>query len=144
MFQMSVKDASLYFQDFELWDDVGLNIPKPPDLLQLYRNCGTPLPSPRDTVDVAVGVDFGDFPGNCIAQDPPKKPDLSQQVCMSVPLCMFMVIQEGKTLGISTFPPRWTSSSTSLITSVFSKLSSKFLNRDAQYYWRYWYQLIVA
>ncbi|XP_074549931.1 RAB11-binding protein RELCH homolog isoform X2 [Halichoeres trimaculatus] len=66
-------------QDFELWDDVGLNIPKPPDLLQLYRNCGTPLPSPRDTVDVSVGVDFGDFPGNCIAPDPPKKPDLSQQ-----------------------------------------------------------------
>ncbi|XP_068437318.1 RAB11-binding protein RELCH homolog isoform X4 [Clinocottus analis] len=64
-------------QDFELWDDVGLNIPKPPDLLQLYRNCGTPLPPPR--VDVSVGVDFGDVPGNCIAQDPPKKPDLSHQ-----------------------------------------------------------------
>ncbi|XP_070841754.1 RAB11-binding protein RELCH homolog isoform X5 [Chaetodon trifascialis] len=66
-------------QDFELWDDVGLNIPKPPDLLQLYRSCGTPLPSPRDTVDASVGVDFGDLPGNCIAQEPPKKPDLSQQ-----------------------------------------------------------------
>ncbi|XP_029838748.3 RAB11-binding protein RELCH homolog isoform X2 [Ixodes scapularis] len=25
-------------QDFEDWDDVGLNIPKPPDFLQLYRN----------------------------------------------------------------------------------------------------------
>ncbi|XP_035218568.1 RAB11-binding protein RELCH homolog isoform X2 [Stegodyphus dumicola] len=25
-------------QDFEDWDDVGLNIPKPPNLLQLYRN----------------------------------------------------------------------------------------------------------
>uniref|UniRef100_A0A8C4FDB6 RAB11 binding and LisH domain, coiled-coil and HEAT repeat containing n=1 Tax=Dicentrarchus labrax TaxID=13489 RepID=A0A8C4FDB6_DICLA len=66
-------------QDFELWDDVGLNIPKPPDLLHLYRNCGTPLPSPRDTVDVSVGVNFGDLPGNCIPQDPPKKPDLLQQ-----------------------------------------------------------------
>ncbi|XP_045921446.1 RAB11-binding protein RELCH homolog isoform X4 [Micropterus dolomieu] len=66
-------------QDFELWDDVGLNIPKPPDLLQLYRNCWTPLPSPRDMVDVSVGVDFGTLPGNCIAQDPPKKPDLSKQ-----------------------------------------------------------------
>lgn len=64
-----------------MWDDVGLNIPKPPDLLQLYRNCGTPLPSPRDMADVSVGVDFGDLPGNCIAQDYPKKPDLSQQVC---------------------------------------------------------------
>ncbi|XP_029002545.1 RAB11-binding protein RELCH homolog isoform X2 [Betta splendens] len=66
-------------QDFELWDDVGLNIPKPPDLLQLYRNCGTSLPSPRDTVDVSVGVDFSDLSGNCITQDPPKKLDLSQQ-----------------------------------------------------------------
>uniref|UniRef100_UPI003AACD3EC RAB11-binding protein RELCH homolog isoform X3 n=1 Tax=Centroberyx gerrardi TaxID=166262 RepID=UPI003AACD3EC len=66
-------------QDFELWDDVGLNIPKPPDLLQLYRNCGTALPSPRDTVDVAVGMDLGELPGNYVTQDPPKKPDLLQQ-----------------------------------------------------------------
>ncbi|KAM3593320.1 uncharacterized protein V6R79_010254 [Siganus canaliculatus] len=66
-------------QDFELWDDVGLNIPKPPDLLQLYRNCGAPHPSSRDMVDVAVEVDFGDLPGNCVAQETPKKLDLSQQ-----------------------------------------------------------------
>ena len=26
------------FQDFEDWDDVGLNTPKPPDLLRLYRD----------------------------------------------------------------------------------------------------------
>lgn len=70
------------FQDFELWDDVGLNIPKPPDLLQLYRNSGTPLSSPRVMVDVSVEVDLGDLPGNCNTQDPPKKPDLSQQVCV--------------------------------------------------------------
>lgn len=25
-------------QDFESWDDVGLNVPKPPDLVQLFRN----------------------------------------------------------------------------------------------------------
>ncbi|XP_037311437.2 RAB11-binding protein RELCH homolog isoform X5 [Pungitius pungitius] len=66
-------------QDFELWDDVGLNTPKPPDLLMLYRNCGTPLPSPRDMVNVSVGVEFTDLPGNCTAQDPPKKLDLSHQ-----------------------------------------------------------------
>ncbi|XP_063768506.1 RAB11-binding protein RELCH homolog isoform X3 [Eleginops maclovinus] len=66
-------------QDFELWDDVGLNIPKPPDLLQLYRNCGTPLSSPRDKVDVSVGVEFADLSGNGIVQDAPKKPDLSHQ-----------------------------------------------------------------
>ncbi|XP_061522211.1 RAB11-binding protein RELCH homolog isoform X3 [Phycodurus eques] len=66
-------------QDFELWDDVGLNIPKPPDLLQLYRNCGSSLPSKRDMVDVAVGADFADLTGHCAVQDPPRKPDLSQQ-----------------------------------------------------------------
>ena len=26
------------FQDFESWDDVGLNIAQPPDLLHLYRD----------------------------------------------------------------------------------------------------------
>lgn len=29
----------LFFsKDFEVWDDVGLNIPKPPELLHLYRD----------------------------------------------------------------------------------------------------------
>uniref|UniRef100_A0A8D3BAB8 LisH domain and HEAT repeat-containing protein KIAA1468 n=1 Tax=Scophthalmus maximus TaxID=52904 RepID=A0A8D3BAB8_SCOMX len=65
-------------QDFELWDDVGLNIPKPPDLLQLYRKCGAPLSSPRSTVDASVGVDFGELSGNSITQDPTK--NLSQQL----------------------------------------------------------------
>uniref|UniRef100_A0A6Q2Z1W7 LisH domain-containing protein n=1 Tax=Esox lucius TaxID=8010 RepID=A0A6Q2Z1W7_ESOLU len=67
-------------QDFELWDDVGLNIPKPPDLLQIYRNCGSALPSPRDTVDVAVGVESGELTGNYITQ----KPDLLQKQQMEV------------------------------------------------------------
>ncbi|XP_024135565.1 RAB11-binding protein RELCH homolog isoform X2 [Oryzias melastigma] len=66
-------------QDFELWDDVGLNIPKPPDLLQLYRNCGNVTPSQRDTVDVSVGVDPSELPGNCVASEFSKKPGLSQQ-----------------------------------------------------------------
>lgn len=70
----------MHLQDFELWDDVGLNTPKPPDLLMLYRNCGAPLPSPRDMVNVSVGVEFADLPGNCTAQEPPKKLDLSHQV----------------------------------------------------------------
>lgn len=35
-------------------------------------------------VDVAVGADFGDLTGHCAAQDPPRKPDLSQQVCLIV------------------------------------------------------------
>ncbi|XP_042636171.1 RAB11-binding protein RELCH [Orycteropus afer afer] len=44
-------------QDFELWDDVGLNIPKPPDLLQLYRDFGNHQVAGKDVVDVASGVD---------------------------------------------------------------------------------------
>uniref|UniRef100_A0A8C1WU28 LisH domain and HEAT repeat-containing protein KIAA1468 n=1 Tax=Cyprinus carpio TaxID=7962 RepID=A0A8C1WU28_CYPCA len=56
-------------QDFELWDDVGLNIPKPPDLLQLYRNCGNSLPLHRETVDVAVNVDPNDLPGDYFTQE---------------------------------------------------------------------------
>ncbi|XP_051970628.1 RAB11-binding protein RELCH homolog isoform X1 [Xyrauchen texanus] len=56
-------------QDFELWDDVGLNIPKPPDLLQLYRNCGNNLPLHQNTVDVAVGVDPSDLPGEYFTKE---------------------------------------------------------------------------
>uniref|UniRef100_A0A8C5PZ53 RAB11 binding and LisH domain, coiled-coil and HEAT repeat containing n=1 Tax=Leptobrachium leishanense TaxID=445787 RepID=A0A8C5PZ53_9ANUR len=43
-------------QDFELWDDVGLNIPKPPDLLQIYRNYGNHQSVTKASADVAVGV----------------------------------------------------------------------------------------
>uniref|UniRef100_A0AAR2LQP4 LisH domain and HEAT repeat-containing protein KIAA1468 n=1 Tax=Pygocentrus nattereri TaxID=42514 RepID=A0AAR2LQP4_PYGNA len=56
-------------QDFELWDDVGLNIPKPPDLLQLYRNCGSSHPSHRETADAAVGVDTSDLPGDYVTKE---------------------------------------------------------------------------
>ncbi|KAM6977483.1 RAB11-binding protein RELCH homolog isoform 5-T5 [Aplochiton taeniatus] len=64
-------------QDFELWDDVGLNIPKPPDLLHLYRNGGCGPPSPRDTVDVAVGGDSAET--NLNSQEQQRKFDLQQQ-----------------------------------------------------------------
>ncbi|XP_069814230.1 RAB11-binding protein RELCH isoform X2 [Dendropsophus ebraccatus] len=48
-------------QDFELWDDVGLNIPKPPDLLQLYRNFGSHQAVVKDTADAAVSVGEDDL-----------------------------------------------------------------------------------
>ncbi|XP_028593716.2 RAB11-binding protein RELCH isoform X3 [Podarcis muralis] len=48
-------------QDFELWDDVGLNIPKPPDLLQLYRDFGNHQVTAKDVVDVAVGPEEDEF-----------------------------------------------------------------------------------
>lgn len=66
-------------QDFELWDDVGLNIPKPPDLLQLYRNCGNSLPLHRDTADVAVSVDPSDLPGDYFTQEPVQQTEVIQQ-----------------------------------------------------------------
>ncbi|XP_040841014.1 RAB11-binding protein RELCH isoform X5 [Ochotona curzoniae] len=44
-------------QDFELWDDVGLNIPKPPDLLHLYRDYGNHQVTGKDLVDAASGVE---------------------------------------------------------------------------------------
>ncbi|KAG9479421.1 hypothetical protein GDO78_012873 [Eleutherodactylus coqui] len=48
-------------QDFELWDDVGLNTPKPPDLLQLYRNFGSHQAAAKDTADAAVSVEEDDL-----------------------------------------------------------------------------------
>lgn len=41
-------------QDFEDWDDVGLNIPKPPDILHLYRDFG------KHHHEVAPAVDHCD------------------------------------------------------------------------------------
>ncbi|XP_060755837.1 RAB11-binding protein RELCH homolog isoform X2 [Neoarius graeffei] len=66
-------------QDFELWDDVGLNIPKPPDLLQLYRNCGSSQHSLRETVDVAVSVDAADLTADYVTQEPVQKNETMQQ-----------------------------------------------------------------
>ena len=42
---------SSFLQDFDDWDDVGLNIPKPPDLLYLFRNYSTCMLSDRDKID---------------------------------------------------------------------------------------------
>uniref|UniRef100_A0AAR2LTW8 LisH domain and HEAT repeat-containing protein KIAA1468 n=1 Tax=Pygocentrus nattereri TaxID=42514 RepID=A0AAR2LTW8_PYGNA len=67
-------------QDFELWDDVGLNIPKPPDLLQLYRNCGSSHPSHRETADAAVGVDTSDLPGDYVTKEAAQKTETIQVV----------------------------------------------------------------
>ena len=55
------------FQDFDDWDDVGLNMSRPPDLLHLYRDFGKhviPPPIITETTDVACGDDsvHGDQP----------------------------------------------------------------------------------
>ncbi|XP_077125854.1 RAB11-binding protein RELCH isoform X4 [Ranitomeya variabilis] len=61
-------------QDFELWDDVGLNIPKPPDLLQLYRNFGSHRGILKDTADAAVSVDEDDLQPLLKAERPAMDP----------------------------------------------------------------------
>uniref|UniRef100_A0A3B3S4V8 RAB11 binding and LisH domain, coiled-coil and HEAT repeat containing n=1 Tax=Paramormyrops kingsleyae TaxID=1676925 RepID=A0A3B3S4V8_9TELE len=65
-------------QDFELWDDVGLNTPKPPSLLHQYRTGGSCPPSPRDTADVAVGVEASELPLNSITQESLHKMERTQ------------------------------------------------------------------
>ena len=38
-------------QDFDDWDDVGLNIPKPPTLLELFRDYSTAVLSDKERLD---------------------------------------------------------------------------------------------
>ncbi|KAK8759345.1 hypothetical protein V5799_003025 [Amblyomma americanum] len=47
-------------QDFEDWDDVGLNIPKPPDLVQLYRSYNRHSRLCCDVAECGVQTDFED------------------------------------------------------------------------------------
>ena len=49
-----------FLQDFEDWDDVGLNIPKPPDLLHLYRDFGSHVTPITDTEEAECYVNFTD------------------------------------------------------------------------------------
>jgi hypothetical protein len=45
-------------QDFEDWDDVGLNIPKPPNLLHLYRDFSQHFMPSQDRCDVSCMVNM--------------------------------------------------------------------------------------
>ncbi|XP_064641709.1 RAB11-binding protein RELCH homolog [Lineus longissimus] len=47
-------------QDFEDWDDVGLNIPKPPDLLHLYRDYNQHVTPSEDVRDGECQVEIVD------------------------------------------------------------------------------------
>ncbi|XP_077503426.1 RAB11-binding protein RELCH homolog isoform X2 [Amblyomma americanum] len=47
-------------QDFEDWDDVGLNIPKPPDLVQLYRSYNRHSRLCCDVAECGVQTEFED------------------------------------------------------------------------------------
>uniref|UniRef100_A0A8C2GT07 LisH domain and HEAT repeat-containing protein KIAA1468 n=1 Tax=Cyprinus carpio TaxID=7962 RepID=A0A8C2GT07_CYPCA len=86
-------------QDFELWDDVGLNIPKPPDLLQLYRNCGNILPLHRDTVDVAVNVDPNDLPGDYFTQEPVQQTEQQEEVVQELEYQIGLLNSEKQSLA---------------------------------------------
>ena len=56
-------------QDFDDWDDVGLNIPKPPDLLYLFGNYSTFMLSDREKLE-----------------------RIKNLVCVCVCVCMFVCI----------------------------------------------------
>ncbi|KAL8571755.1 hypothetical protein ACOMHN_051122 [Nucella lapillus] len=47
-------------QDFEDWDDVGLNMPKPPDVVHLFRDYGTHVSPTRETQESACQTDLAD------------------------------------------------------------------------------------
>ena len=38
LIQTTLKQISNFLKDFDDWDDVGLNIPQPPNLVRLYRD----------------------------------------------------------------------------------------------------------
>ncbi|KAK7118293.1 hypothetical protein R3I94_021955 [Phoxinus phoxinus] len=86
-------------QDFELWDDVGLNIPKPPDLLHVYRNCGNSLPLNTNTVDVAVGVDPSDLPGDYFTQEPVQQTAQQQEVVQELEYQISLLNTEKQSLA---------------------------------------------
>ncbi|XP_078543885.1 RAB11-binding protein RELCH isoform X2 [Lissotriton helveticus] len=74
-------------QDFELWDDVGLNIPKPPDVLQLYRDYGNHQVTLKDMVDVGVGVEDHDL-------DPRPRKDSDASIDEPQTIAESLIIQE--------------------------------------------------
>ncbi|XDV47376.1 hypothetical protein PO909_017035 [Leuciscus waleckii] len=86
-------------QDFELWDDVGLNIPKPPDLLHVYRNCGNSLPLNMNTVDVAVSVDPSDLPGDYFTQQPVQQTEQQQEVVQELEYQISLLNTEKQSLA---------------------------------------------
>lgn len=55
---ISIYTYISHLQDFEDWDDVGLNIPKPPSLLYLFRDYGTHAFPSIETYDVGCYVNL--------------------------------------------------------------------------------------
>ena len=49
-----------WLQDFEDWDDVGLNMPKPPGVIHLFRDYGTHVSPTNETQDCECQADLGD------------------------------------------------------------------------------------
>ncbi|XDV47384.1 hypothetical protein PO909_017035, partial [Leuciscus waleckii] len=96
---MGTGSRTKEWQDFELWDDVGLNIPKPPDLLHVYRNCGNSLPLNMNTVDVAVSVDPSDLPGDYFTQQPVQQTEQQQEVVQELEYQISLLNTEKQSLA---------------------------------------------
>ncbi|XP_055891966.1 RAB11-binding protein RELCH homolog isoform X3 [Biomphalaria glabrata] len=64
LLQANYKVTSVTFaeeneeQDFEDWDDVGLNIPRPPGLVHLLKDYSSHVAPSKDTCDACVDVDL--------------------------------------------------------------------------------------
>lgn len=56
-------------QDFEDWDDVGLNMPKPPGVVQLFRDFGTHVSPAQDTQDAGCQADIEDLQSSELIQE---------------------------------------------------------------------------
>ena len=67
-------------QDFEDWDDVGLNIPKPAELLSLYRDFM------RQSGNVRLPCQHMACQTEWLAEDLKKDAEMQELVCLAVTL----------------------------------------------------------
>lgn len=65
-----------HYQDFEDWDDVGLNIPKPAELLSLYRDFM------RQAGNVKSPCEHMACQTEWLAEDMKKDADMQELVCL--------------------------------------------------------------
>jgi len=67
-----------HYQDFEDWDDVGLNIPKPAELLSLYRDFM------RQSGNVRSPCQHMACQTEWLAEDLKKDADMQELVCLVI------------------------------------------------------------
>lgn len=71
--RLSETSSCFFLQDFENWDDVGLNVERPPDLVTLFRHRSRPLVQSHNTQTEETGTQTWKTSPN-IAADAPSIP----------------------------------------------------------------------